>query len=173
MAHRAADSDGPRRGATFSIVLPLRAVEEIPAEPEPPAGTLVRHDPLRGVCVAVVDDDDDARDRVRGVLERSGASVGTAASAGEALHLLATRRFDVLVADLGMPEQNGLALVRVLRGLPSGSMNRDIPAVAVTAYAARDQEALASGFSVQMGKPVNAELLITTIADLVGPEAAR
>jgi CheY-like chemotaxis protein len=98
------------------------------------------------VQAVVVDDQADARELLRYVLERSGASVVTAASAGEALHLLAARRYDVLLADIGMPEQDGLALIRILRSLPEGTINREVPAIAVTAYSsARDRdEALAA-----------------------------
>jgi PAS domain S-box-containing protein len=164
----AADSDGPGQGATFSVVLPLRAVEGLPAD-APPASALPPAPALRGIHVVVVDDQADARERVQSLLERFGASV-TPASAGEALHLLATRRFDVLVADVDTPGQDGLAVIRVLRGLPKGSLNRDIPAIGVTAHAVhRDEETLAAGFSVQVRKPVDSELLVTMIADLASP----
>jgi PAS domain S-box-containing protein len=166
-----ADSAGAGQGATFSVVLPLRAVENIAAERVPQPAD-VSSDTLRGIRVAVVDKHADARDLLRRMLERSAALVETAASSGEALHLLTTRRFDVVVADLDMPEQDGVALIRVLRGLPRGSLNRGIPAIAVTGQA-HQEDALASGFSAQLGKPVDSELLVTTIAGLVSSEAAQ
>ena len=116
----------------------------------------------------------DAREVLRGTLERAGATVAAAASAGEALHLLTDRHFDALLVDLDMPVEDGRALIRILRGLPTGSMNRDIPAIAVTFHGSWGQEeALATGFSSHLGKPVDSELLIAMIADLVSPEAAQ
>ena len=145
----------PGRGATFSVRLPLRAVEEVRAgDGLAPATTQIRGGTLRGI-EAAVDDHADARVLLRDALERAGASVRTAASAGEALHILSTRRFDVLVADIGMPEQDGLALMRILWGLPEGALNRQIPAIAVTAHTSeRDrEEALAAGFPCQLRPP--------------------
>ena len=113
-----------------------------------------------------MDDEDDARDLTRYVLESRGAIVVTTNSAGEALHLLSRDRFAVVIADIGMPEQDGLSLIRTIRGLPPGSLNRDVPAFALTAYAAaRDRdEALAAGFNGHFGKPVDPEELVAAIA---------
>ena len=100
------------------------------------------------------------------MLEVRGASVVTSASAGEALHLLAENAFDILVADIGMPEQDGLSLIRAVRGLPGQASNREIPAIAVTAYAGvreRDQ-AIAAGFTAHLGKPVDPAQLTLAIS---------
>ena len=96
-------------------------------------------------------------------------------SAGEALHLLSRDRFDVVIADLGMPEQDGLSLIRAIRGLPADSPNRDVPAMAVTAYASvRDRdEALAAGFDGHFGKPFDPEELIGAIVAKTAPRDAR
>lgn len=125
---------------------------------------------LAGVHALIVDDEADARDLTRYVLERRGATVVVTASAGEALHLLASQPFDIIVADIGMPDQDGLSLIRALRSLPSASLNRDTPAVALTAYTSvreRD-EAIAAGFTTHLGKPVDPEQLIAAISTIVG-----
>ena len=122
--------------------------------------------PLLGVRALVVDDESDARELTRYVLEARGALVVTSESAGEAMHLLTETGFDILVADIGMPERDGLSLIRALRGLPEHSHNRGIPAIAVTAYAGvreRD-EALAAGFTAHLGKPVDPDQLALAVS---------
>lgn len=164
-----AESDGLNCGATFRVQLPLRAIDVADRNTAADA-SLQSHRDLAGVHALIVDDEADARDLTRHVLESRGAAVGVTASAGEALHLLAGEPFDILVADIGMPDQDGLALIRALRSLPSGSLNRDIPAVALTAYTSvreRD-EAVAAGFTLHLGKPVNPEQLIGAISSVIG-----
>jgi CheY-like chemotaxis protein len=97
----------------------------------------------------------------------------TAASAGEALHLLSKHRFDVLVADIGMPEQDGLALIRVIREQAPPTY-RAIPAIAVTGYAAireRD-EALEAGFQFHLSKPLDPDQLAVAVSTAIA-HAAR
>jgi signal transduction histidine kinase/ActR/RegA family two-component response regulator len=159
-----AESAGLGRGATFRVQLPLLAVDApaVPAALVPvPAASSV----LASVRALVVDDDPDATELTRYLLETRGAFVVSCGSTGEALRLLASDLYDVLVADIGMPEQDGMALVRALRGLPPGAPNRDIPAIAVTAYSgARERdEALAAGFTAHLGKPVDPEQLIEVV----------
>jgi PAS domain S-box-containing protein len=164
-----AESDGLNRGATFRVELPLRAVDLGDAKTAVGAIPPTRRN-LAGVRALIVDDEPDARELTRYVVESRGATVFIACSAGEALHRLANEAFDILVADIGMPDQDGLALIRALRSLPGGSPNRDIPAIALTAFASvreRD-EAVAAGFTAHLGKPVDPEQLIVAISTLVG-----
>jgi CheY-like chemotaxis protein len=146
-----AESDGPDRGATFRVELPLLASHPAAADEATPVlvGT---EQTLAGVRALVVDDEADARELSRYVLERRGAIVAAAGSCGEALHLLSTSDYDVLVADIGMPGQDGIALIRAVRGLPASSPNREIQAIALTAYTGsrERQEALAAGFDVHL-----------------------
>jgi PAS domain S-box-containing protein len=169
-----AESEGLGRGATFRVILPLRAVEESDAD-RTAAGTAATDRPLTGVRVLVVDDEEDARELARYVLESRGAVVMTTASAGEALHLLAHDRFDLLLADLGMAEQDGLALIRAIRGLPAHSINRDIPAIALTAYTGRREreEAFGAGFALHLGKPVDPDQLIAAVLTTAAPTDPR
>jgi CheY-like chemotaxis protein len=102
---------------------------------------------------------------MRYMLEANGAQVSVAATAAEALQLLGRDTFDVLVADLGMPEQDGYALIRAVRGLPELGNSR-IPAIAVTAYAGqRDRDmAVDAGYNCHLPKPVDPEQLIEAVA---------
>jgi CheY-like chemotaxis protein/two-component sensor histidine kinase len=164
-----AESDGLNCGATFRVELPMRAAEDAATEIGG-AASVLRQRSLAGVRALIVDDEADARELTRYVLESRGAAVVAAASAGDALHLLASQPFDVLVADIGMPGQDGFELIRALRSLPGGSPNRGIPAVALTAYTSlREREdAVAAGFNSHIGKPADAAQLTVAVATLVG-----
>jgi CheY-like chemotaxis protein len=116
---------------------------------------------LSGARALVVDDEADARDLMRYVLETRGAHVSVAMTTVEALDLLGRETFDVLIADLGMPEQDGYALIRAIRALPESRGSR-IPAIAVTAYASRRDrdQALTAGYNFHLAKPVGPDALI-------------
>ena len=160
-----AESAGLGQGATFRVELPLLEAVEAPAVPSVVPMTAV-NSLLAAMRALVVDDESDATELTRYLLESRGALVVTCASAGEALQLLSTDGYDVLIADIGMPDQDGMALVRALRSLPPGTANRDIPAIALTAYSGESErgEALAAGFTAHLGKPVDPEQLIEVVA---------
>jgi CheY-like chemotaxis protein len=112
----------------------------------------------------VVDDEADARDLTRVVLEVHGAVVTTVGSAGEALHALAQGTFDVLIADIGMPEQDGYSLIQAIRA-SAPRRGSTIAAIAATAYASvreRDR-ALAAGYDWHLAKPLNPEQLVAAV----------
>ena len=114
-------SDGLGKGATFSVRLPLTAVYSEPEkEGHPPEATPRENHPmpevsLAGIQVLVVDDEIDARDLVKKLLETAGATVSTAGSASEAMEHILAGRPDVLVCDIGMQEEDGYSLIRRLR----------------------------------------------------------
>jgi signal transduction histidine kinase len=158
-----ASSEGEGRGTTVSIVLPIPAVVDEPAlhhraEPAEPA------ERLDGITVLVVDDEPDACEAVRRVLEHQGAVVFTAGSASEALSLLPESKPDVLVADLAMPEVDGYDLIKQVRDLSPGT---DLPAVALTALVGSAEEAaLRAGFEIYEPKPILAGDLVSLVARL-------
>lgn len=123
---------------------------------------------LADAHVLVVDDDADARELMRAVLEGRGAQVTTAASAGEALHVIQRQPFTILLADIGMPAQDGYALIQAIRALPR-DQGCEIPAVAVTAYASlRERDAaLGAGYNWHLAKPVDPEQLLALVASAV------
>ena len=166
-----ARSAGAGRGATFEVVLPVRAVsmslfpQESSAAPgavRPPGAAS-----LRGVRILVVDNDGDAREIVEAVLVEEGAIVETASSAQGALLALERFRPDVLVSDIGMPGEDGYELIRQVRARPA-SGGGDVPAVALTAYARPEDRArvLASGYGSHLAKPVDATELVLVIGSL-------
>ena len=164
-----AESDGPGHGATFRVLLPRRPADAPGADdgPRETSPDLV----LAGIRVLVVDDDADARELARHMLESRGAAVTTADSVERALRMLGGDRFDVVVADIAMPGQDGFALLRAIRELPAGSSNHGIPAIALTAYAgARERrEAIAAGFSLHLKKPIEPDALFAAVASIARP----
>jgi CheY-like chemotaxis protein len=111
---------------------------------------------LQGVKVLVVDDDPDARDLVEFILERHGAEVRQAASAADALETLNQSLPDVLISDIGMPEEHGYSLIRKVRARET-SRGGCIPALALTAWgrAEHRQQALSAGFQTHLAKPAD------------------
>jgi PAS domain S-box-containing protein len=170
-----ADSPGEGRGATFTVTLPVKAVRHEMSEVERAtpgaenAGSLADAIMLDGLRVMVVDDEKETRDLLTAMLTRRGAEVTACASAAEALAEIERRRPLVLVSDIGMPDEDGYALIGKLRAL-GPERGGDIPAVALTAYARSDDRmrALASGFQMHVPKPIEAGELIVVIASLAG-----
>jgi CheY-like chemotaxis protein len=163
-----AESAGTDCGSTFIVTLP--AVAAKPALQPAPWPEKVAID-LRGACIVVVDDDPDAREVLRTMLEIAGAKVATSASAHETRALIDRLHPDVLIADIGMPEEDGYALIESVRARETSAHH--LPAIALTARArAEDVErALQSGFEIHVAKPVDANRLLTTIAALLHPAA--
>jgi PAS domain S-box-containing protein len=155
-------SEGRGKGATFSVVLPIRAIRwNREAE-----ATLA--DVLTGVKVLVVDDEVDAREVVSRALSECGASTAAVASASEALELLGEFKPDVLVSDIRMPGEDGYALIRRIRAL--GSNGGGLPAVALTGLANPDdrRRALMAGYQSFVPKPVEVEELAAVIRRITG-----
>ncbi|RKP46624.1 response regulator [Pararobbsia silviterrae] len=161
------DSAGVGLGATFTVELPVaRAVQGAATGREG-----VRDDPTRlaGLRVLVVEDEDDARDLTRHILESLGARVTAVASTPAALAAFDLERPDVVVSDLGMPGQDGYELIRQLR-IRDASLGRLTPAAALTAQARSEdrKRALMAGFQSHVAKPVDPRELSTVVAELAG-----
>ncbi|HSL21458.1 MAG TPA: hybrid sensor histidine kinase/response regulator [Vicinamibacterales bacterium] len=163
-----AHSAGEGRGATFIVELPVATVNAAatrtapglaaePADPPPP---------LDGLSVLVVDDDVESREVVAEYLRASRARVLSAASAAQALEVLKREQVDVLLADIGMPEEDGYSLIRKVRALEMETSL--IPAAALTAFARESdrEEALRAGFQLHLPKPIDARSLVEAVAIL-------
>jgi PAS domain S-box-containing protein len=170
-----AASQGEGKGATFSVQLPLSIVQlqdeslpRIHPTAETPSGESLSLPRLEGVRVFIVDDEPDARELIRAVLEDQGAQVTSFGSAEEALAALKTTKPAVLVCDVGMPKMDGYQLIRTLRA--EEARGERIPALALTAFArAEDRKrSLVAGYQAHLAKPFDVGELILVIADLVG-----
>jgi CheY-like chemotaxis protein len=127
---------------------------------------------LQGLTVLVVDDNPDARDLLEFILASHGAQVRTAASAAEALEALSQSLPDVLISDIGMPEEDGYSLIRKVRAREASRGGR-VPALALTAYGRAEdrQRALAAGFHTHLAKPAQPEELARVVAGLSHAQA--
>ncbi len=169
------ESLGIGQGSTFSITVPMKAVVVEESTPEQ-SSSLLQPEPsqdylliLESLRVLVVDDEADARQLFTTILTQYGAQVTAVASTSEALGTIPQFRPDILVCDIGMPEEDGYTLIRKLRNLSPAEGGRT-PAVALTAYArAEDRtQALLAGFQLHIPKPVNPGELAAVVANLAG-----
>lgn len=165
-------SEGDGRGATFTVRLPVAAAVRLPAERAPAAVTsdTPAGRSLTGLHILVVDDEADAREVMRFMLERGGARVRTADSAAAALDAIREERPDLLISDIGMPVEDGYVMVRRLRAMEDGAPRR-LPAIALTAYASEEdsRRARAAGFDAHLSKPVDPARFIDIAVGLAGP----
>ncbi len=170
-----AASEGEGKGATFSVHLPLSILQSdeqsaprVHPTAETQASEMLSVPRLDGVHIFAIDDEPDARELLRTVLEDQGAKVTIFASAEDALAALQTAKPTVLVCDVGMPKMDGYQLIRKLRSEESRSER--IPALALTAFArAEDRKrSLIAGYQAHLAKPFDVGELVLVIADLVG-----
>ncbi|MDZ8104932.1 MAG: PAS domain S-box protein [Nostoc sp. DedQUE12a] len=166
-----ADSLGEGQGATFTVRLPSLA------NPSPRNSDVKKSEPsrnLQGIKILVVDDDNDTREFLTFLLKQYQANVTAVASAVEAIATFSEFKPDVLVSDIGMPEVDGYMLMRQVRALPPEQAGQ-IKAIALTAYAGEIdyQQAMLAGFQRHVPKPVEPEVLVKAIADLVQPVAGQ
>jgi two-component system CheB/CheR fusion protein len=162
-----ADSRGAYQGTSVTIELPIPALLDQPtAWLRDASGGQQTNQSLKGIAILLVDDDVDTLTALENVLRMHGAEVMRAASTNEALSLLEHYAPTVIVADLSMPERDGLDLIRSVRGLaePRGKL----PAAVLSAHAAseRAQTASEAGFQVYIEKPVRPEVFVGHIATL-------
>ncbi len=187
-----AESVGFGQGSSFTVDLPLAQERRDPARAEERRREVERRRSrsgvirLDGVHVLLVEDDDDSRKLLVTMLKRHGAKVASAKSAaealrvfgqqssseitaGEALSVFTDRLPDVLISDIGMPDEDGYDLIRKLRALPSDKGGLT-PAIALTGYATRkDRErALDAGYQLHISKPIEQAAMMAAIATLVG-----
>jgi PAS domain S-box-containing protein len=172
----AANAAEPERtGAVFTIRLPRQVARAtVPPADAPSLGGderawLGATPSLDGVRVLVLDDDGDARDLVRAILERCGAEVALASSAAEGIEAFMRQRPDVVVSDIEMPDEDGFTFIRRLRALGADA-GSSVPAAALTAYAstADRMKVLGAGFNIHVPKPVQPAELAMVVASLAG-----
>jgi signal transduction histidine kinase/ActR/RegA family two-component response regulator len=171
-------SGGRGQGATFTVSIPIVPVRQTALAAPIDSTTIATSEKtaintelpnLTGIRVLAVDDEGDTRAMIRGVLEQFGANVLTAGSAEEALEVFPGWKPDVLLFDIGMPQEDGNMLIQKVRQLEAKE-GRNTPAIALTAYARVEDRmrALAAGYQMFIPKPVEAGELVVTIANLIG-----
>jgi len=169
-------SPGKDKGAEFTVILPLAIPRNEPQMTNAPAAPTTpidiqpppRSGPLAGVRLLLVDDNADARDVLGAILRQGGAEVLVTASAAEAMGLLRQWRPDILISDIGMPEEDGYSLIRRVRSLPPGQGGL-VSAIALTAYAGGQdrRRALEAGYQAHLAKPVESSALVSMVASFI------
>ena len=155
-----AESGGSGQGSQFTVSLPLAhgaAAGAARARPEPD---------FQRLHVLVGEDDVDSAAAVTAILKLHGCETQTAATASECLRITGEWPTDVLICDVGLPDDDGYGLLKRLRRLPEGEK---IPAIALTAYARPEDRAraLAAGFRAHLSKPLDPEVLLREISNAV------
>lgn len=172
-------SDGHRRGATFTITLPIARAARIKSSATDVASAAAGNGSARpdahvlnGLRILVVDDEADSRELVATILMRSGGEVRCSESAADALQAFKEWQPDLLVSDLAMPNEDGYSLLKKIRKLRT-KRAREIPAVALSAYASDEDRAisLSKGFQMHLPKPIEPDTLVTSVAEAVGRDA--
>lgn len=178
-----AESAGPGHGAEFTIELPTKMAEstcteqasetsEIEETQPTNNGSQYRRDQdsltLDGITVLVIEDHKDAREVLSTLLEQVHASVSTAASAAEALAVLPQVKPDVLIVDIGLPDEDGYSLLKKVRSL-SPEQGGQVPAIALTGFT-REQDrrtAALAGFQQHVSKPLKVDELLSVLKHIV------
>jgi signal transduction histidine kinase/CheY-like chemotaxis protein len=177
-----AKSEGENKGSTFTVSLPVAVAQwetkkktneraAAGSSEEKARGRKVAS--LKGVRVLVVDDEPDARDLIRRLLEDCDAKVTTAGSAADALKILDAETPHVLVSDIGMPLVDGYDLMKQVRSR-GATRGGNVPAIALSAFARSEDRtrALMAGYSVHVSKPVEPRELVATVASIAGRTGA-
>jgi len=175
-----ARSGGEGQGATFVVKLPLTLakMDDDGAQRVHPTASVVMPryigPALQGLRVLVVDDQIDALDLATAILTAARAEVRTCQSAAEGLAAVRAWLPDVLIADIEMPGEDGLSLIRKVRALDPRHGGK-VPAIALTAYGRVEDRlrTLSAGFSMHLPKPVDPAELTVVVASLAGREVHR
>lgn len=166
-------SEGENKGSAFTITLPTvisrqnseddKEIEKLLTAEETSFNNNLR---LDGLLILVVDDEIDSRQMLVQALTMFGATVITGSSAKEGLQEIEGKNPDILVSDIGMPEEDGYSLIRKVRDLPNEKSN--IPAIALTAFSRQQdrERALNAGFQNHVAKPVQFTKLVSIIKEL-------
>ncbi len=163
-------SDGPGKGATLTVQLPIRV------STGPPPAAVARPPRAASLALArvlVVDDDPDTLELLQSTLAAAGANPVSATSVADAMRKVDGLAFDALISDIAMPGQDGYTLMTLLRDRLGARM--PAATIALTAYASRaDRDrAIAAGFREHLTKPVNPDILLQTLEDLLAEDAAH
>jgi signal transduction histidine kinase/DNA-binding response OmpR family regulator len=162
------DSEGEGKGTTFTITLPYRKGSVSVVSNSMPAVDVKSQGALSGIRVLVVDDEPDSRQIIAMLLERQGAIVEEVASVSSAMEALTRFNTDVVISDIGMPGEDGYALVQQLRS-HAVLKYRDLPALALSAYVRPEDErrSIDAGFNMHLGKPAEIESLTKALLELI------
>jgi PAS domain S-box-containing protein len=157
-------SQGKGKGTTFTVMLPIQVMK---CDVDQPDQLIDNGLSLQDVKIMVVEDQADARELIRLILEQQGAQVIEASSSKQALEIIKESIPDVLISDIGMPDEDGYSFLKKVRSLPQDK-GGNVPALALTAYTKEEdrQQAIAAGFQMHLGKPLDITELLQAVSQL-------
>jgi PAS domain S-box-containing protein len=158
------ESEGKGKGSIFTIMLPIRSIQFDQEQRDKPIDDELN---LQDLNVIVVEDQADARELIRLVLEQQGAKVSEASSGREAWEILKEFTPDVIISDIGMPDEDGYSLLKRVRSLPKDK-GGNVPALALTAYTKEEdrEQAIKAGFQMHLSKPLDITALLKAVSQL-------
>jgi signal transduction histidine kinase len=159
-----AESAGTGQGSSFTLHVELAASERVA-----PEKVVEKPHSLLGLDVLIVEDSIDTLTLLSAVFSREGANVTTAASAAEALECAVSKRPNVIISDIGMPDIDGYQLLEQLKVIPGMD---DVPAIAISGYASDEdrERALGTGYRALVAKPIDVDVLFGLIHELNLPQ---
>jgi CheY-like chemotaxis protein/two-component sensor histidine kinase len=163
-----AASEGEGKGTTFTVRLPLTAQQSDMVPPESSSAREARSAVLQGLDILLVEDDEPTRYATQRLIEAAGAHVRAVNSAASAREAFSAHRPDLIVADIGLPGENGYELLERIRSQEQKEQEKHVPALALTAFARTEdrQRALEAGFNDHLPKPTDPDRLIAVIRGL-------
>ena len=173
-----AQSPGEGQGATFIVALPLAPFRSDETRAHPKASRSMKHDyagvDLEGVKIMVVDDEADTRNLLTRLLSECKGEVRAVASAADAIAEVKRHKPDLIISDIGMPGMDGYQFIHEVRELDA-SQGGAIPAIALTAFARSEDRtrAMMAGYNMHVAKPIEAQELLATVANLAGRRNKR
>ncbi|CAN5272818.1 hypothetical protein BH10ACI1_BH10ACI1_34400 [soil metagenome] len=168
-------SEGINCGTTFTVILPVSDSQQMPETADgyfPEISELSEADELPlGISILLVEDNADSREMLRFLFSQYDLDITAVASAAEALESFKQNPPDLLISDIGMPEEDGYALIRKIRQLPSEKGGL-VPAIALTGYASpQDRDlALKDGYQEHISKPIDIDKLLELVKNLLNRE---
>lgn len=167
-------SEGANKGATFTIKLPVLAAQTNSAankNSDATAESAKSHEPPTGIRVLLVEDNDDSREMLAVLFAQFNLQITAVASVAEAVKAIEQAKPDILISDIGMPEEDGYDLIRKVRALPAEQGGK-IPAIALTGYASlQDRDlALKAGYQEHLSKPVDVDELFELVKNILDKE---
>jgi PAS domain S-box-containing protein len=158
------ESQGKGKGTTFTVMLPIQVMK---CDVDQPDKLIDNGLSLQDVKIMVVEDQADARELIRLILEQQGAQVIEASSSKQALEIIKESIPDVLISDIGMPDEDGYSFLKKVRSLPQDK-GGNVPALALTAYTKEEDRelAIAAGFQMHLGKPLDITELVQAVFQL-------
>jgi PAS domain S-box-containing protein len=164
-----AESDGPEKGATFVVRLPLQVDKVASRRAKKKSGEAANLEAVDGLHILLVEDEHSTRDALSKLLGKGGATITAVSSAADALAAFEQARPDVIVSDIGLPKEDGYQLLQQIRTLEMARDEPPTPAIALTAFAGRDdrRKAREAGFHKHLAKPVAPAALIAAVTTLL------